>query len=234
MNTALATTHIHKNLVRHPKNGKEPWEGLPLGDLEDFTKSVKAHLGEVSNLSGTTLGMGNYGEILDHLRQMSGWKEPVRFEVVRPKKQYIVRDNTTGKDIIRRAASSAAQYYADALNSGEMAVNEQGKLLVTTPRPKAVPARKTVVAPKVIADQIRAREALRNVHVEEKTPRRKKAVVSVSVSVPPVEAQVTVVLPKRKRADVPANWTAMTKEADTPSAREWWLQYIERWIRGEV
>jgi len=80
-----ATSHVHKNLVKHPRQrGWEPWQGYGLDSLEDFTGMVKAWLGDKSNLSGATLDAANYGELLEHFREMAGWKPP-RKKAAKPK-----------------------------------------------------------------------------------------------------------------------------------------------------
>lgn len=70
-----ATSHVHKNLVRYPRQqGWEPWNGHGLDSLDEFTTSVKAWLGDKSNLSSATLDAANYGELLEHFRELSEWK----------------------------------------------------------------------------------------------------------------------------------------------------------------
>ena len=70
-----ATSHVHKNLVRYPRQqGWEAWNGHDLDSPENFTSSVKAWLGDKSNLSTATLDAANYAEILEHFRELAGWK----------------------------------------------------------------------------------------------------------------------------------------------------------------
>jgi hypothetical protein len=80
-----ATSHVHRNLVKHPRQrGWEPWNGYDLDSLENFTTSAKAWLGDKSELSAATLDAADYAEILGHFREMAGWKpkDPVKPKTV--------------------------------------------------------------------------------------------------------------------------------------------------------
>lgn len=70
-----ATSHVHKNLIRYPKQqGGEPWQGHSLETLWAFTEDVKSWLGDRSNLSTATLLAADYEELLAFFRESSGWE----------------------------------------------------------------------------------------------------------------------------------------------------------------
>lgn len=233
INKGLATRHVSLNLNKSDNQGGYVWQHLSLASLDDFTANAKAWLGDKSELSGRTIDNADYAELLDYFRELADWAQPVRFVVIATKKQFVVHDTTTGQHIsgTRRAARSGSEHFANALNDGTMVLDAKGRVVAKTAKARR--------APKVVEKQgdarAQAREAFKNVRMDPepvKTTHTQKK-VTVAVSVPPVNT-VSATVPQRKRSDVPKNWVLHAKEADTPIAQEWWKQWIERWIRGEV
>lgn len=77
MNKATATKHVHRNLIRYRRDPLSPeWGGFPLDDADQFAREVKSYLADKSELSTSTLDAADYAELLNHFRELAGWKQP--------------------------------------------------------------------------------------------------------------------------------------------------------------